>query len=103
EHQVELPRFGELTLPEFTRVLRRFAQALRILELVGAKAALARLAIDEGIDEPSDVATRFPDARVHENRRLDPLDVVARAHHRLPPALLQVALQLNPERPVIPH
>src|SRR6185437_7193628 len=27
EHQVELPRFGELTLPEFTRVLRRFAQA----------------------------------------------------------------------------
>ena len=52
---------------------------------------------------PRDVTARLPDARMHEDRRVEPLDVVARADHRRPPALLAVLLQLDAERTVVPH
>ena len=79
-----------------------FLRALGVLQLVGAEAALARLAVDERVDEAADVAARLPHPRMHEDRGIEALDVVARAHHRVPPALLQVALELDAERAVVP-
>src|SRR6185312_15856653 len=40
--------------------------------------------------------------RVHEDRAVDADDVLAIAHHRLPPRVLDVALELDAERTVIP-
>ena len=103
EHQVELPRLSEITVRGLARLLRRLLATRGVRHLVGAEAALAGLAVDERIDEPTHVPGRLPHARVHEDRRVEPLDVVARADHRLPPLLLQVALERNAEWPVIPH
>ena len=73
------------------------------LRIVGAEALLAVLAIDERIGEAGDVAARLPHARMHQDRRVEPLDVVARANHRMPPAVLDVLLELDAERAVVPH
>ena len=74
-----------------------------ILRVVGAKALFTVLAIDERVGEPGDVAARLPHARVHEDGRIEPLDVVARADHRVPPPVLDVPLELDAERAVVPH
>jgi hypothetical protein len=84
-------------------MLRRLLRALGVLELVGPEAPLARAAVHQRIDEPRDVPRRLPHARMHEDRRVEPLDVVPRADHRRPPAVLEIFLQLDAERPVIPH
>src|SRR6185369_11877859 len=87
----------------FTRLLRWFAQTLRVLELVGAEASFASLAVDERIHEASDVTTRLPYTRMHEDRRVDSLDVVALFDERRPPTLLKISLQFDTKRPVVPH
>src|ERR1035437_9212327 len=102
EHQVKLTRLRQLALAVLARLLARLPRAVRVLQLVGAKAALAEFAVHERIDEPTDVPARLPHARMHKDRGIETLDVVARAHHRVPPALLQVALQLDAERTVVP-
>src|SRR5204863_2174772 len=87
EHQIELPRLGELAGRVLTRVLRRLLRALRILELVGPEAALARATVDERIHEAGDVPRGLPHPRMHEDRRVEPLALVARADHRPPPRI----------------
>src|SRR5437016_13719005 len=55
--------------------------------------------------------TRFPDARIHDDRTVDPrhLDLLPirsgrRIHdHILPPGVLDVLLEQNTQRPVIPE
>ena len=42
-----------------------------VLELVGAEAQLARLAVDHRVGEARDVAGGLPDPRVHEDRRVE--------------------------------
>jgi hypothetical protein len=74
-------------------VLARLAAALRLGELIGPEAPLARAAVDERIREPADVARRLPDLRVEDDRRVERHDVVALAHHRLEPARLDVVLE----------
>ena len=59
----------------------------RVLQLVRAKATLAGLAVHQRVDESTDVPTRLPHARVHENRRIDPFDIAPRTDHRVPPPL----------------
>ncbi|MDZ7632617.1 MAG: hypothetical protein U5K74_15040 [Gemmatimonadaceae bacterium] len=81
EHQVELARLGQLAVVVLARLLARLLRAARILELVGAEARLARLAVDQRVGEAGHVPARLPDARMHEDRRVEPLDVIARAHH----------------------
>ena len=70
--------------------------------VVGAKAVLAVLAVDQRIGEAGDVPRGLPHPRMHEDRGVEPFDVVARVHHRPPPAVLHVLLELDPERPVVP-
>ncbi len=104
EHQVELSRLADRPFRATNRALhvRRSRRALDVV-FVGAEPALARAALDERIGETADVAARFPHARVHQNGRVEPFDVVPSAHHVPPPPVLQVALELHAERPVVPH
>ena len=70
-----------------------FAPALRVLELVGAEAQLAGLAVDHRVGEPGQVPRRLPDPRVLDDRRVDRDDVVALLQHRAPPLVLDVVLE----------
>ena len=67
-----------------------------LVEMVGAVAALAEAAVDEGIREAGDVPRRLPDSGVEDDRRVERDDVVALAHHRLEPARLDVLLEQHP-------
>src|SRR5882762_2152094 len=40
---------------------------------------------------------------MHQDRRVEPLDVLAVVHHRAPPALLDVFLELDAQRAVVPY
>ena len=93
EHEVELARVGELAVGALAGALRGLAAALRVLELVGAEAQLAGLAVDQRVGEPGQVARRLPDPRVLDDRRVDRDDVVALLEHRPPPLGLDVVLQ----------
>ena len=48
------------------------------------------------------MAGRDPDLRVHEDPGVEPDDVVALLDHRPPPGALDVVLELDAERPVVP-
>ena len=102
EHQVELSRLGELAVGVLAGLLGRLPRAGGVSELVGAEARLAGLAVDQRVGEAGDVAGGLPDAGVHQDGGVEALDVVALAHHRIPPALLDVVLQLDAERAVVP-
>jgi hypothetical protein len=39
---------------------------------------------------------------MHQDRRIQALDVVSRVNHRMPPQVLDVSLERHAERPVIP-
>ena len=74
-------------------MLARLLAALRLVELVGAVAALAEAAVDERIGEARDVPRGLPHGGVEDDRRVERDDVVALAHHRLEPARLDVLLE----------
>ena len=101
EHEVELPRLGEVAVRRLAGMLARLPAALLLGEVVVAKALLARPAVDERVGEPCDVAGRLPDLRVEDDRRVQRDDVVALAHHRLEPACLDVVLQQDAVVPVV--
>src|SRR5438876_756551 len=92
EHQVELARLGELAA---TR------RARRALEVVGTETLLAVPAVDERIGEAREMPGGFPHGGMHDEGGVDPDDVVATGHDRAPPRVLDVALQLDAERPVV--
>ena len=104
EHQVEQPRLGERALAAAHGALRvRLAGRALDARVVGAEAVLAVPAVDQRIGEAGDVARGLPHARVHEDGGVETLDVVARVDHGAPPALLDVLLELDAERAVVPH
>ena len=70
-------------------------------ELVGPVAAAARLVVDERVRERVDVARRLPDGRVHEDGRVEAHHVVVLPHHRVPPPLPHVPLELDAQRAVV--
>src|SRR5216110_1035520 len=49
------------------------------------------------------VTRGFPYLGVHQDRRVQAFDVLAIVDHRAPPALLDVFLQLDAQRSVVPH
>ena len=75
----------------------------RSLQVVRAEAELAVAAVDHRVAEAGDVAGGLPDARVHDDRRVDALDVVAQLDHVPPPGRLDVVLELDAERAVVPE
>ena len=112
EHQVEAARRGErarvvradelepLDDGRVGQVGRR--EALGSGQLVEPIAAMTGRAFDEGVAERADVAGRDPDLGVHEDPGVEPDDVLALLDHRPPPCPLDVVLQLDPERAVVP-
>ena len=101
EHQIELAGLGERAFGTFARLLAGLFQAMSEVQLVGAEAAFAFFAVHQRIDESRDVAGGLPDFRMHENRGIDSFNVLA-VGHGAPPGILHVALELDPERTVIP-
>ena len=51
EHQVEVARLGQVAVGRLAGVLGGLAAALRLVEVVGAEAQLARAAVDERVGE----------------------------------------------------
>ena len=71
--------------------------------LIGAVAAFGLAAIDHRILEVTDVAGGFPYFRVHDDRAVEADHVFAGLDNGFPPALFDVALQLDAERAVVPE
>ena len=83
-------------------------------ELIGAVTRARLAVVDHRIAEPADVAARFPDLRIHQQRAVEPdhaerrrrpgrrRGFVVMRDHVVPPRLLQVALELDAERAVVP-
>jgi hypothetical protein len=103
EHQVEHPGLGQLAGGMLTRMLAGLLGALGVLQLVGPESRLAGLTVHQRIGEPGHVPRRLPDARVHQDRGVQPLDVVPGVHHRPPPPVLDVLLELDSQRAVVPY
>jgi hypothetical protein len=101
EHEVELARLRQVALAVLAGPFARAHAALRLLELVGAEAELARPAVDERIREARYVPRRLPDLRVEHDRGIEQDDVVAFLHHRLDPAGADVVLQQDAVVPVV--
>ncbi len=104
EHEVEHPRLGQRP-PAAADGALRVGLAGRALDarVVRAEAVLAVPAVDQRVGEAGDVAGRLPDPRVHQDRGIEALDVVPRVDHGVPPAVLDVLLELDAERAVVPH
>jgi hypothetical protein len=104
EHEIEEPRLRQRTTAAADRTLGiGFARRSLDARIVAPKAILALPAVNEWIGESGHVAGCFPDARVHQDRGVETLDVVPCVDHGVPPAVLHVLLELDPERPVVPH
>ena len=86
EHQAELARVGQLAATGGTGGR---------LDLVLAVALVAFATFHQGVAEAGYVAAGDPDLRVHQNGGVQPYDVIPLLHHRVPPEVLQVALQLH--------
>ena len=97
-----LPQLGQL------RSARPFSGRLavlllvRLLQVVGAVALVTGGALGERVGEGGDVAGGLPDLGGQDHRRVDTDDVLARGDHVAPPLALEVLLELDAQRPVVP-
>ena len=77
-------------------------QLLGAGQLVEPEALVVGQALDQRVAERAEVTGRLPDLRVHEDAGIEPDDVVALLDHRPPPRPLDVVLELDAERAVVP-
>ena len=113
QQPVEHPRLG----PRAARAAVRAGQRLQVdavgvgdllalgellAQMVLAIALVARLALDQRVDEGVEVAGGLPDVRGEDHRGVEADDVVAGLHHRPPPLPADVLLQLHAKRAVVP-
>ena len=99
QHQVERHRVGQIVLgASFSRIA-----GTGFVELVCAKALLAGPAVDHRVREVVDVARGFPGARVANDAAVYAHDIGTFAHHTIPPNGLQVVLELDAQRAVVPE
>src|SRR5206468_10574393 len=70
--------------------------------LVDAEVLVPVAALDQRVGEVLDVTRGLPDPRMHEDRGVEADDVVAQLHHRTPPRALDVVLELDTERAIVP-
>jgi hypothetical protein len=94
-------------LHEFVHILKRhivdvFIRILGFDEIIGSLAALASLAIHHRIVEGRDVASGFPNLRIHENARIES-DVGRRfLDETFPPGGTDVFLEFGAQRTIVP-
>ena len=93
EHQVELACLRQLAVGAFAGVLRGLIWAVQLVEVIGAEALAAVLAVNHRVAEAADVTARLPDARVLEDRRVESDHVIALRQQRTPPFAFDVGLQ----------
>ena len=96
--QTGQPGLGRLSL-----VVDRREDVGEDVELVGPIPLLGRPAVDHRVGEAADVARGFPDLRVHDDRAVEPDHVVAHLDVVAPPGVLDVPLQLDAQRAVVPE
>ena len=77
-------------------------ECLSARQLVEPEAAMAGAALHERIGEGADVPGGDPHLGVHEDARVEAHDVVALLDHGPPPGALDVVLELDAERAVVP-
>ena len=94
-------RAGDVGQP----VLRQPALLLGelLLQVVGAEPPVADGALDQRVDERRDVAGGHPHLAGQDDRGIQADDVVAGADHRVPPLPLDVVLEFDAERAVVPR
>ena len=73
-----------------------------LLEVVGPEALVAALALGQRVGEDADVAGGHPDLARQDHRGVQADDVVAALDDGAPPLLLDVLLELDAQRPVVP-
>jgi len=102
EHEVELTRLGEFALRGLSRANAWLFLALRRGDVVGAEAALAGLAVDHRIRETANVAGSDQHLLHREDGTVQAENVIALLDRLAPPVILEVALQFDAERAVVP-
>ncbi len=111
EQAGELARLGERALGPAVRAVdvlkavrrrRALLGLVRLLQVVGPEALVARLALRQRVGEGVDVTGRDPDVARQDDCRVQPDDVLAALDHRPPPLAPDVLLQLDAERAVVP-
>ena len=111
EHHVEVARLGPRALRAAVRagdvgqaVLRRapLPRLELLLEVVGPEALVAALALGQRVGEDADVARGDPDLARQDHRGVEADDVVPALDDGAPPLLLDVLLELDAERAVVP-
>ncbi len=111
EQAVEHPRLGERATRPAVRAgdlgerrRRPAAPGLeRLLQMVGAEPLVAGQALGQRVDEDLHVAAGLPDLAGEDHARVEADDVLPALDHGLPPGALDVVLQLDPERTVVPR
>ena len=71
-------------------------------QVIGTVPLVAERALGERVDKLGDVPARLPHLWGQDHRGVQANDVVAFGHHRPPPLALDVVLQLDAERAVVP-
>src|SRR5207302_9024766 len=92
------PGFGRLSL-----MIDGREHVREYKKLIGAITFLGGPAVDHRVAEPADMARGFPDARVHDDRTVEPDHVVTRLDVVAPPGFLDVPLELDAEGTIIPE
>jgi len=72
-------------------------------DVVGAESLLGEQAVAHRIAEGIHVAARLPDRGVHDDGGVETDHVLTLTGHGTPPSVAEVALELGPERAVIPE
>lgn len=62
---------------------------------------MALVALCQGISKAVNVAAGNPNVRVHQDRGVDTYHIFTVAHHRLPPLVLDIPLELGSDRSVV--
>src|SRR5512132_465399 len=107
EHQVEVARVGEgpaAAVGALQLALGGGAAVLgleRLDQVVLAEALVAVGALDQRVGERLEVPGGLPDPRCHDDGRVLTGNVVSQLHDRAQPGLLDVVIQLDPERTVV--
>jgi hypothetical protein len=94
---------GQPGLRRLTFMIDRRENISKDVELVGPIPFLGRSAVDHGIGEAADVPRGFPDPRIHDDRAVQPDHVVAHPDVVAPPGVLDIPLELNAQRTVVPE
>ena len=94
QHRVERARFRPIA-----RAARR---TLVVHDLVGSKTTFTLAAIDQPIVERRFVTRVFPHESIEDDRRVDPVDVIAFIDEPAPPGLLDVIAELYAEWAIVP-